>query len=408
MVDSASANSLQLATNHTVSRHNRPAMSAVRDAVVKQARRWIPLDSQAPPLSLSTPVLKFGSYNVLAQCLIKRENFPYASKTAITWKHRSARLLDEIKGRDLDVLCMQEVDSAQFWETRLGELGYTLLYHRNPTKQHGIAIAFKHDKVTLDNIEQLLLGEKDSVQRLSLNIGNVAQVAKFSLVGGVSESGRQSSFVISNMHLCWRPFANYIRVRQALEVMQVASKYAPAPYIMCGDWNTTPDDALYSLATIRRANGDVPAFHMHLPRSLLLGETTMGQISGMPSTELAVVFSYLFFVAVDVAEMSGDMLAEPDDVEQITQAFASFPLGRSAYSTYRELDPDMAPAEAPPAAITNGNGHVVYEKSSPYWGPWKGEPLLTHSQPHFKGTLDYIILTDPDSARFTVLSGALR
>lgn len=49
------------------------------------------------------------SYNMLAQCLIKRSTFPYVCPRAMKWPNRKEWLLQELLRLNADVLCLQEV-----------------------------------------------------------------------------------------------------------------------------------------------------------------------------------------------------------------------------------------------------------------------------------------------------------
>ena len=84
-----------------------------------------------------------GEDQLLAQGLIKRELFPYASKKSLKWAHRRELLLQELRVRQPDIACLQEVDSyAQFYRFEFQKLDYDCFYHQNLGKSHGTSLSF--------------------------------------------------------------------------------------------------------------------------------------------------------------------------------------------------------------------------------------------------------------------------
>lgn len=96
-------------------------------------RRWLPLTAgdagvatgaSSPPSGASITVL---SYNLLAQSLVRRDVFPYSSRSSLKVAFRRDNLLAELLAADADILCLQEVDAdlmAGFWREKLGQAGY--------------------------------------------------------------------------------------------------------------------------------------------------------------------------------------------------------------------------------------------------------------------------------------------
>jgi CCR4-NOT transcription complex subunit 6 len=42
--------------------------------------------------------------------------YGYTSREALSWDHRKELILDEIRGRDADIVCLQEIDTDSFQE----------------------------------------------------------------------------------------------------------------------------------------------------------------------------------------------------------------------------------------------------------------------------------------------------
>src|SRR5690606_37327614 len=83
-----------------------PGMSSVQ----AKLRRMRP-QSVAPTRRGATARVELSvvSYDLLAQVNAKPENFPGVSANLLDWSYRSQNLLLEIKQRNADVLCLQEV-----------------------------------------------------------------------------------------------------------------------------------------------------------------------------------------------------------------------------------------------------------------------------------------------------------
>ena len=76
--------------------------------------------------------IKIMSYNILAQCLIRRDLYPTNGKI-LKWSVRSKILLEELHWYDPDVLCLQECYKIQylhFWHEELRKVGYDSKFYR--------------------------------------------------------------------------------------------------------------------------------------------------------------------------------------------------------------------------------------------------------------------------------------
>ncbi|GAB5360405.1 hypothetical protein AAMO2058_000625100 [Amorphochlora amoebiformis] len=67
------------------------------------------------------------SFQVLAQSRCNRIKFPLSKPSALKWKHRSRRVLNEILARQSDILCLQGIEECvytTFWVKQLRKRGY--------------------------------------------------------------------------------------------------------------------------------------------------------------------------------------------------------------------------------------------------------------------------------------------
>jgi CCR4-NOT transcription complex subunit 6 len=68
--------------------------------------------------------LSVTTYNVLAPKYATRSQFGYTSTKALSWEHRQNLILNEIRHRPSDFICLQEVDQENFQEFFSVNLAY--------------------------------------------------------------------------------------------------------------------------------------------------------------------------------------------------------------------------------------------------------------------------------------------
>lgn len=62
------------------------------------------------------------SYNILCDKYATRELYGYCPNWALIWEYRRKSIIDEIKNYAADIICMQEVETEQFYSYFLPEL----------------------------------------------------------------------------------------------------------------------------------------------------------------------------------------------------------------------------------------------------------------------------------------------
>jgi CCR4-NOT transcription complex subunit 6 len=89
-------------------------------------RAWISLTSPAEPDGQSSDAHagKFTvlSYNILCENYAIDEYFPHSPGPVLNWEYRKKLILDELINRDADILCLQEVEVAQYQDFFLTNL----------------------------------------------------------------------------------------------------------------------------------------------------------------------------------------------------------------------------------------------------------------------------------------------
>ncbi|KAL3228541.1 RNA exonuclease NGL2 [Nakaseomyces bracarensis] len=212
--------------------------------------------------------IRMMSYNCLAQALIRRKLFP-DSGDALKWYRRSKVLLNEFKHYNPDVLCLQEIDYIQyqgFWKEEFSKLGYASQFHRKSSKNHGLAIMWKHD--LFEMTDKMLIdydGEKSGEIEPRTTTNNAAFILALKFTEKLAKTAgsvmdKKSGILLGTTHLFWHPFGTYERTRQCYVVLNKMKEFMHRVNVLqnsndgdlthwypffCGDFNSQPFDAPY-------------------------------------------------------------------------------------------------------------------------------------------------------------------
>ncbi|KAI8147601.1 Endonuclease/exonuclease/phosphatase [Fennellomyces sp. T-0311] len=296
------------------------------------------------------------SFNILGQCLVKRQWFP-DSGDMLKWKIRRNMISAEIEMYKPDIMCLQEVDHYEdFYLPLLEKLGYKAEYTKHAKKLHGLLIAY-NPKVFKMSQYATVDYDMDSTCPPTWITTNVGQVMALKHV-----DHPEFGLVVGNTHLYWRPVANYERLRQivifinsimkmkkSLNEMEPDTKYIPMPI---GDLNTTPRDPAYPVITL-------PELPQEEAKKLEDSRENCGsQVNGNGDKEPAE--------QEDGSEKMeiGKTMPTAELISILRKESPA--LWKSVYSCHASIDP---------------------ETSNPIYG----EPKYTNYTHIFKGTLDYIM-----------------
>lgn len=228
------------------------------------------------------------SYNVLAQCLVRRELFP-TNGAIMKWKARAPVLQAEIQHYSPDILVMQEIDEPQvtkYWTQILKEIGLEMKFHRHRSKQHGVVIAYRssifervlsptlevyYDKKNSDvsGNEENKAGENLDVQQNDQQHAHeeLAEQDKEDTILGLADTGNtgfavalryrdhpQEGVVIGTTHLYWHPHGSFERARQLGLLARRTTSFAQTNFpnwsvFLAGDFNSSPEDIPYTMLT---------------------------------------------------------------------------------------------------------------------------------------------------------------
>lgn len=224
---------------------------------------------QLQPLDNDRFSLKIMSYNILAQCLIRRDLYPTNGKI-LKWSLRSRILLEELRWYDPDILCLQECDKIQylhFWQEELQKLGYDSKFYRYNTKNHGLVIAFKQDWFICRHQSYIKYDQEFEYEQneprlpepriVTNNVGFMCFLEfKPSLVQQYPYLAERNGMIIGTTHAFWHPFGTYERTRQMYILLHKFKEFQrvltvikgnkkPFYSFFTGDLNCEPFDAPY-------------------------------------------------------------------------------------------------------------------------------------------------------------------
>ncbi|KAI5963128.1 NGL2 [Candida pseudojiufengensis] len=224
---------------------------------------------EVEPLDDSKFNIAIMSYNMLAQCLIRRDLYPTNGKI-LKWSVRSKILHEEINWYNPTILCLQECDKFQyyhFWQEELKKLGYDSKFYRYNTKNHGLVIAFKLNYFTCkyqsfikyDNHINYLPDEVrlPDARIITKNVGFMCFLEfKPELLNKYSYLSNKHGIIIGTTHLFWHPFGTYERCLQTYMILHKLKEFQHTLSILLktnnefysfftGDFNSEPFDAPY-------------------------------------------------------------------------------------------------------------------------------------------------------------------
>ncbi|KAG1050512.1 hypothetical protein G6F43_007219 [Rhizopus delemar] len=297
--------------------------------------------------------VRIMSFNILAQSLIKRELFP-DSGDILKWKTRRRLIVEEIELYDADIMSLQEVDNFDsFFKENLFNLGYETVYYHHPSKKHGCAISYKKDKFNQVKY-QTIDYNTDTLCSPSIITNNIGQILALEY-----KKNPSVGFVVGNTHLYWRPSCNYERLRQTavyvkhfLDLKSELSSHVRWMPLLLGDFNTTPDDPVYSILTENKLTPD----HLKDLRESL--EVTISNRSSDDKKE-----------GVEPEDEAASVPIDPHSIIGVEELVSLFQLCKdpweSIYSHTKEIQKE--------------------------YGLF-GEPSFTNYTAAFKGTLDYLFI----------------
>ena len=197
------------------------------------------------------------TWNLLAPTYATQTKFPWASKQALSWSHRRKLIVQQLAAIDADVVCLQEVEVAQWDElyAQLRGLGYdgVLQETRN---DHPVACA------TLLKRDRLACVRTESRSRAMITVAKTAP--------GHDSADDAQLLYVANVHLEAGPqkeqtrllqlgsLLKRLRAQAEMEGAVGASASSPAaapPLVIAGDFNCEPRSAAHAMLGVRPGDG---------------------------------------------------------------------------------------------------------------------------------------------------------
>lgn len=223
------------------------------------------------------------SYNVLAEIYATQQQYPYCDIWALSWEYRFHNIMREIVDAAADVVCLQEVQ-ADHYENHLyasmSDQGFEGVYKQKTRQSMGLAgkvdgcaLFWRRTKFHLVesySIEFNELAQRQATQVMGLNPrsdegmnflnrlsrDNIAQLVVLELANPqlATRSNRDpiNQVCIANTHLYSNKDHPDVKLWQAWQLLQELENFAMSrgtslPLMICGDFNSSPDSAVYDL-----------------------------------------------------------------------------------------------------------------------------------------------------------------
>jgi len=226
---------------------------------------------------------RIATYNVLAEIYATQQQYPYCDIWALSWDYRFQNIMREIIDASPDVICLQEVQADHYENhiyAAMSDQGYEGVYKQKTRQSMGLAgkvdgcaLFWRRSKFHLAesySIEFNELAQRQATQVFGLSArsdegvaflnrlskDNVAQLVVLELAQPTlaTRTNRDpiNQVCIANTHLYSNKDFPDVKLWQAWQLLQelenfVLSRGANLPLIICGDFNSTPDTAVYDL-----------------------------------------------------------------------------------------------------------------------------------------------------------------
>ncbi|GFH51870.1 CCR4-NOT transcription complex subunit 6 [Chaetoceros tenuissimus] len=230
------------------------------------------------------------TYNILAEIYATQQQYPYCDFWALSWDYRFQNIFREIIDACPDVICLQEVQ-ADYYESHiynaLSEVGFEGVYKQKTRasmglagKVDGCAIFWRRAKFHLVesySIEFNELASRQATQVLGMNPrseeglaylnrlskDNVAQLVVLELANSRTSRDPINQVCIANTHLYSNKDFPDVKLWQSWQLLQeletfIMSRGQNLPLMICGDFNSTPDTAVYDLMSRQQVHPSHP------------------------------------------------------------------------------------------------------------------------------------------------------
>ncbi|KAK1756940.1 glucose-repressible alcohol dehydrogenase transcriptional effector [Echria macrotheca] len=275
-------------------------------------------------VSPSLERIKVLTWNILCDKFATASLYGYTPSGALSWEYRKEKILQELRERDADILCLQEIATDVFrdvFSPELAQADYKGVHWPRPKAKtmsekdakavDGCAIFYKNSKwILLD--KQLVDYSYTAINRPDMKnhhdiYNRVMPKDNIGIVCFFESRQTGARVIVANTHLAWEPTLADVKLVQTAILMEnvtrLAEKYVrwPAvkekrmiqvpisaleegqepldlpepgpsqeyrsnteiPLLVCGDYNSTPDSSVYELLSMGRVAPSHPDFGDH-------------------------------------------------------------------------------------------------------------------------------------------------
>jgi CCR4-NOT transcription complex subunit 6 len=334
--------------------------------------------NNANKVASNGPRFRVVTYNVLAELYATQQQYPYTDFWALSWDYRFQNILREILDAAPDVVCLQEIQ-ADHYESHVyaefADVGFEGVYKQKTRQSMGLAgkvdgcaLFWRRSKFHL--VESYSIEFNEIAQRQATNVlglnprseegmqfinrlskDNVAQLVVLEHIqqltlGRTAQPREVNQICIANTHLYSNKDFPDVKLWQSWQLLQelesfVVSRGTNLPLIICGDFNSTPDTAVYDLLSRQTVhpghpdvnvatNDDVPNVlpdAMNITHSFQLGSAYQTVLGDEPwvtnyTQNFKGVLDYIWYSAPNLRPLA---VAPIPDEKELTRTGEALP-----------------------------------------------------------------------------------
>ncbi|GKY98457.1 hypothetical protein MPSEU_000803100 [Mayamaea pseudoterrestris] len=319
------------------------------------------------------PRFRVATYNVLAEIYATQQQYPYCDFWALSWDYRFYNILREIVDAAPDVLCLQEIQADHYENhiyAALSDAGYEGVYKQKTRQSMGLAgkvdgcaLFWRRSRFHLVesySIEFNEVAQRQATQVLGLNPrseegsafinrlskDNVAQLVVLEFIQPSRSSRDINQVCIANTHLYSNKDFPDVKLWQSWQLLQelesfIIGRGSNLPLVICGDFNSTPDTAVYDLMmrqTVHPGHPDVNFTGddvanvlpdaMNITHSFQLGSVYQSVLGEEPWTtnyteNFKGVLDYVWYSAQNLMPLSVAAVPTEEQLTRLGQALPS-------------------------------------------------------------------------------------
>ncbi|KAF2278492.1 uncharacterized protein EI97DRAFT_256322 [Westerdykella ornata] len=251
------------------------------------------------------------SYNILCDKYCTQSQYGYTPSAALSWETRRETILGELRHRDADICCLQEIDQESFNNYFRGELAHNdykgvfwpksrarTMTEKDAKLVDGCAIFYKNSKFILLD-KQLIDFANAAINRPDMKgehdiFNRVMPRDDIAVVAFLENRTTGTRLIVGNVHVFWNPVFTDVKLVQVAILMEqitnLANRWAKMPpctdkqvfrfsngdgeegksipddtqepgpsvqysdgasipLLLCGDFNSLPNSGVYDLIT---------------------------------------------------------------------------------------------------------------------------------------------------------------